>query len=856
MRLSTFKETLKGFTQSLFLGVLLSVTVEGAGSFHIKGAYDLDQDGLQEALLINSINGSLIWVEISESGNQTEMWSYSLPQGKSFNDALIWDLNGDGHEELVAILNGIMQVGDGENNHRWLYVFSGSDSGFSSEPTTLSTNLEGTGLINPSNLTTIPGLDQSLAVACGSPLRGGLILQIESSENGWTIQESTVITSPAIQNGYAKVFVGAFVSAEGSYLSLISQEGSNLKTSIFDISQGFTLSNSTSLPLGDARRILGADIQPFQSTASSQRGLLIPFGTDDVMMLTTQNNKQVLTKTSLTGERAFPAFTDNEVVGIVSLIEKRKKSTVYESQANQNEYLPNPEELGTIPPPPPPIFDEVASLKSKKVEENFNPTSLPENGNYGQVSNEKKSKENNLASLTPTIGDFLASVKKELPEDESTGEKIAVPNVNEEMESITWADEAGFEQVDLGEFVEEMVPMDTLSPIPNQDEGILSFSDSIKESMVPKPNSDTTLMTRSDDGVDLYYVLAMTPAGDTRDRYVFDGEAPFGVSVNQVPPTGTATHFQHGISANLANLDRAQTYDFAYSLRDARLDSITTLTMVHDMQTEVVFMSISPTDDSLSQSYQPEAFDPKLFEFPDYFFEGFPTSLDMDFTDKLIRFSFDGEADSTYNGIYLSSTTPSVPPQSLAVFLDQGTLQAVRGEIVVRANGSKKVTTEFDLVGHVEPSLMFSQLIEENFPDDLKVKLLQGASLETPLFGPNGNLPKISREKRLPKAQPALTEPEIPVEPKQTHVPVGQGVMTDDKAPKEVDVPTPQEDEEEPETFQPEKMITAEPEPSETDSLKLEKAKEPVEVNEEIEGQVAEPEASQPAPEDNRRNQF
>ena len=169
------------------------------------------------------------------------------------------------------------------------------------------------------------------------------------------------------------------------------------------------------------------------------------------------------------------------------------------------------------------------------------------------------------------------------------------------------------------------------------------------------------LLETSGDDIDLYYVLAMTPSSGERDRYVFDGEAPFGVAVNQIPPKGDATHFQHGISANLANLTFGETFDFAYSLRDSRLDSITTLTMVHDMQTNIVFMSISPSEDSVSHSYQPEAFDPKLFEFPEYFFEGFPNSLDMDFTEKLIRFSFDGVKDSLYQGIYLSSTTPSIP---------------------------------------------------------------------------------------------------------------------------------------------------------------------------------------------------
>ena len=41
---------------------------------------------------------------------------------------------------------------------------------------------------------------------------------------------------------------------------------------------------------------------------------------------------------------------------------------------------------------------------------------------------------------------------------------------------------------------------------------------------------------------------------------------------------------------------------------------------------------------------------------------------------------------------------------------------------------------------------MFSKLIQESFPEDLKVKLLQGASLEEPLFGPKGKIPKIIRE--------------------------------------------------------------------------------------------------------------
>ena len=80
-------------------------------------------------------------------------------------------------------------------------------------------------------------------------------------------------------------------------------------------------------------------------------------------------------------------------------------------------------------------------------------------------------------------------------------------------------------------------------------------------------------------------------------------------------------------------------------------------------------------------------------------------------------------ASSLVTAAILSSTTPSIPPQSLALFMDEGKLQAIRGEVIVRENGSKKITTEFDLSGSIKPSVMFSHLLKEEFPDSLKFQL-------------------------------------------------------------------------------------------------------------------------------------
>ena len=285
---------------------------------------------------------------------------------------------------------------------------------------------------------------------------------------------------------------------------------------------------------------------------------------------------------------------------------------------------------------------------------------------------------------------------------------------------------------------------------------------------------------------------------------------------------GEATHFQHSVSANTSFLRRGNDYDFAYTLKEQVSDSITTLTMVHDMQTNIIFMSISPEADSISQSYQPEAFDPKLFEFPDYFFEGFPTSLGMDFKDKLIKFSFDDSGDSAnYQGLYLSATTPSNPSQSLAVFLNEGTLQAIRGEVKVRENGSKKITTQFDIAGYLEPSAMFSRLIQEEFSDSLKTNLLQGAYLEEPLFGPSGKLPKVSHERRIPEAQFDQKNPDIPVDPLKGIYPEGQGIITNSKAKLETAAPEPQGPVDNPSDPDIENAISS----SRSDTLNLENAK-------------------------------
>ena len=755
----TLKSAFKGALYIFIVWLLNLSILIGEGSLRIKnGSYDLNNNGKIEKL---TLNGSVFNIALVE-GTKDTLWSYLGNKDLKFTDIELIDINNDGLKDLVGTPD--LSTSIGVNN--WLYVFLGLKNYiFSKEPYTYKEAPFKHKGLKPTSLAVVLKNSNMLSVSFGSPARYAALFNIGFNGNQLVLEKFNKLSAPIIDNGYSPVYVESFYSDSANYIALLSLENNKINAALFNTEKDFLISHSESFHIENVKSIIGSGInRQLISNESLDEVLRIPFLSGDLFILHLDKKKLTIKEEKFFNRTILP--------------EKNKK--VFKEIENIRENLENEKIKTLVRKTLNPIIKEEPLIK--KPYETYQQAGQKTPSFQTELdAGLKPENKSDYSSLSPTLGDFLESVKNTEKKDKPLETKTEVPNVNNDMMSGNWADAAGFTKLDLGEY--SNVDLDTVSEdlsIPQVDSEITSFTKDAKEAFRPKVfELDTTVLETSGDDIDLYYVLAMTPSSGERDRYVFDGEAPFGVAVNQIPPKGDATHFQHGISANLANLTFGETFDFAYSLRDSRLDSITTLTMVHDMQTNIVFMSISPSEDSVSHSYQPEAFDPKLFEFPEYFFEGFPNSLDMDFTEKLIRFSFDGVKDSLYQGIYLSSTTPSIPSQSLAVFMDRGKLQAIRGEIAVRPNGFKKVTTEFDLTGKVQPEVLFSRLIQEFFPNDLKVRLLQGGSLEEPLFGPKGKIPKVFREPRLPDAQTEQSEPLIPIKPKQSNIPFKELIETE-----------------------------------------------------------------------------
>ena len=754
------------FFEAMFLGLFLWSAAEGKEEFHVKGPFDLDKNKLNECLIFNGKEHSVLLIELLSPQKNDTLWTYTFEEETTIADGNFIDLDNDGFEDLV-IIPKIINIDD---NKPWIYVFKGFSSTFADKPLNQAKIPLSLSSIRPSSLAITTDPSHPLGVFFASPTRKGMVFNIEIFDEQLKITNAKLLSNPIIGSGYGVAQMSSFSTNNRHYISIISAEDDSLHATIFDVKNDFSVLESTTKFFNTGPLNLSTLPMARISKNKGKDGLLLPIGTDHVFLLNIVDSSILVSSTNILRKDAFPKDIPNN---LHSVMKSRENVVALKTLNSNSTNFFNEFEGKNLPAPDENFSFELQSERDEDDLDNKVKQSLLKRNQRPRYNGSKKvSVPKEYSLLSPTIGDFLIDLNKKNNENTKDLSKTTIPEASSDMKSLSWADEAGFTYIDIAEYNRDEIDTLKSNPIPVPDTMIAKFTDEVKQSLVVQDTKeDTSVNYKNRDEIDLYYVLVMTPATEARDRYVFDGELPFGVAVNQIPPTGGATHFQHSVSADLANLNPGQKYDFAYALRDGYNDTITTFTMVHDLQTNVVLMSISPTADSISQSYQPESFDPKLFEFPNYFFEGFPTSLDMDFTDKLIRFSFDGVVDSSYQGIYLSSTTPSNPPQSLAIFLDQGKIQAVKGEVVVRANGSKKITTQFDLAGSVEPSLMFSKLIQESFPEDLKVKLLQGASLEEPLFGPKGKIPKIIREPRLPEAQLALPQQKVPVSPRQTVIP-------------------------------------------------------------------------------------
>ena len=208
------------FLELLVLGIISLSNLFGTGSFHVSQPFDLNSNGNSELLVLNSKSSSASLVEISPGNKNVTSWSYSIPKNGKFADAEIVDINNDMYPDIILIpdLYASAEMED------WVYIFLGNENGFSEIPVTLGGPLLDFSTIRPSNLSLVSGGNLRLAVSFGSPIRSGLLFDIDVSDNIAKIKNTKIISAPIINNGYGAVYVGGFVNENRNYVALISPD--------------------------------------------------------------------------------------------------------------------------------------------------------------------------------------------------------------------------------------------------------------------------------------------------------------------------------------------------------------------------------------------------------------------------------------------------------------------------------------------------------------------------------------------------------------------------------------------------------------------------------------------------------
>jgi len=329
---------------------------------------------------------------------------------------------------------------------------------------------------------------------------------------------------------------------------------------------------------------------------------------------------------------------------------------------------------------------------------------------------------------------------------------------------------------------------------------------------------------------------------DNADRFTFEGETPFSSTTFSSNNIVTV-----GVDTDLSTIKNDKSSSFIFQSSEEKPDSLVTVSIMHDLASNIIYSSIKPSIDTLTQSFDAEGINPEMYQFPEYFFESFPSTMGIETSSDTSLVLL--QTDNNKSGILTIESPLFSKSHDIIIEYFGGRPHAIRGDVNVKNDGSHKTLTEIDFESAFSPVRIMSRISSVNrdtlifhadsIPDTLKAKTDYRS-----FYSPVKIIEKAveqSVESPLPTTPEDAEEvPSDPVEPSETADPPAEAENSETEQlieNPEPAVPTAPEDAEE---------VPSEPvEPSET-------ADPPAESeNSETEQLIENPEPAVPtAPED------
>lgn len=700
--------------------MLLCLTVTtglSAASLHISDVIDLDHDGQNEFIRFEKTgHPALQLLERDSTNRHRVLWEFSAPEQVLgwVTGAKLIDLDQDAIPELVATF--VTYSNAAGMGHPWLLIFRWNGSTFGDQPIMVYEEDLEMGRLRPSGFAAFTLADSLyLAVPLAAPTREILIVRLDLAGYKVSVHPVTTLTSELLQNGYGQIHTGV----TDSLLVVIGAEDAVLKTAVYNMRNEFSVLITQTLKQEDAGQVFGPDIQAYRPTADAAEHLLLPFKNGNVHALHWVDEDQTLSlgpspfhqqgffalPDSSTAKEINRALDARRAAGLLaspSMVSEKPTSPGPELQAPET--VTKTDTVERLLPAVPITFDLTESM-----------TLYPDTLTLGDTLT--------IDVMEEKTGDFYSFKWQELPPEKT--------DFSPGNGTITWVPQRS--QVGMNRFVYEIQlrtgerverSEDALGdrhqivPILNAD--TTDFVVVVRDTVLPPPpppEPDSLSIPAPPSPVvteipsALYGIMVVTPRNTMNERFVFNGVPPFSLIVNELDAVPSEPKpMAHHISANLDKITSDKQVSFSYQKEKELTEDITTITLTHDLETNVLIARISPPLDTIPQSFQPALLDSSLSDFPEYFFDGFPSAVSMDSWRRQLQFPFDDSTRTDGIQTILMLISPTKPYHHLMLSFTGGDLQAIHGEVKVKENGSQKTVTEIDFTGDVRPLLINASL--------------------------------------------------------------------------------------------------------------------------------------------------
>ncbi len=637
---------------------LWGASVSFSGSYlTVDGTYDFNENTQSEVLIFGGESGSIRFIELDSVGNHVLIWEYTPSKNQFITDVKISDLDRD---EIPELLAGVITIADdGKASQPWLLVFPWEGRTFATSPKMLNNMPGTTDRYRPLNLTPTEGLGQ-IAVSLSSPSRKVVLTTLDISNSEINLINSFSANTSIITNGYGPVYTGVFRVNGRSFLTVLSPEGNIIKTALFSIERDLKEVTSDVLVANGARGLLGPAIQAYDGDRDGNEELLLPFETGDVLALSFDGENLKLEKSKFHEKGLFALPKKSNANQINNRLLSRIEEGLYESSFLTASAEPS---LTSLP--------KDTIMLGDTLDHHILPDSLMEF--YGFQWRKPPPSGMHFDPKTLAI--------KWIPRRSNLGLAEAAYNleIRTEEKLISTLDHIGDRH--------QMTSVIKVIP----DSMVLFVGDTL---FIQKKLSPMVFVTPRYYSVNLF----STKLSDS-DRYVFEGEPPYGVNTALFPDSLKGTYTS--IKANLNSINIDKTAHFTFKSKEEAPENIATLSLIHDMENNVLYSSIQPPLDSLPQSFHPEDWSSDLFTFPEYFYEGFPMGMDIDTTSTGLKFSLP-KYRAHEEGV-VGLTSPLGDNHEFQIYYTGGLPYAVRGEVRVKENGFHKTMTKIDFTEFFRP---------------------------------------------------------------------------------------------------------------------------------------------------------